>query len=666
MPLQLGVCDYPEHVSREEWLSFPARMKALGLTYVRIGEFAWSKLEPHRDEWHWAWLDEAVDALHAAGLRVVLCTPTATPPAWLIRAHPEILPVDLQGRVREFGSRRHYDYSSDVYWRESARIVEAIARRYGNHPGVAGWQTDNEHGCHDTTRSYSAQALNKFQAWLEEKYENVAALNEAWGTAFWSQEYGAFSEIGLHNLTVTEPNPSHVLDFYRFSSDQLIGYDRMQTAILRAHSPGRWVTHNFMIFFSDFDHYKAAQHLDFVTWDNYPTGMLEFFAPPGTSDDLKTEFARVGHPDFVALNHDIYRGLKQKPFWVMEQQCGQVNWSVYNPLPAPGAVRLWTMQAFAHGAEVVSYFRWQAARGAQELYHSGLLRYDSTPDRGFFEVAALAPKLQQLSDALPPHRVALLHDYESLWAYDVQKHGQNTGYWSQVLHYYGALRELGVDVDVLHPSADLSAYGVIVAPALNIVSQETAAHLETFVRAGAQLLIGCRTGFRQPSGSVWASRAPGPLAELAGVKVKNFDAMRPGLYSRVEAFDTSFQTHTWNESLEIIAADVQVLGTYFEDPLYDEAGVTTRQVGAGSVTYNGVWSEGLLKRLLPILLTRAGVAHDDLPHGVRMTRRGDLVYMQNWTRGGVALELPEGVEMLIGNSLLEPYGVTVYRKGDTR
>ncbi len=663
MPLQLGVCDYPEHVSREEWLTFPARMRALGLTYVRVGEFAWSKLEPHRDEFRWEWLDEAIEALHAEGLRVVLGTPTATPPAWLIRAHPDILPVDAEGRVREFGSRRHYDYSSDTYWRESARIVEALARRYGDHPAVAGWQTDNEHGCHDTTRSYSPQALEKFRAWLEGRYTNVEALNAAWGAAFWSQDYGSFTEVGLPNLTVTEPNPSHVLDFHRFSSDQLIAYDRMQTEILRRCSPGRWVTHNYMIFFSDFDHYKAAEHLDFVTWDNYPTGMLEFFSPPGTSEDVKLEFARTGHPDLIAFNHDLYRGLKGKPFWVMEQQCGQVNWSTYNPLPAPGAVKLWTMQAIAHGADVVMYFRWQAAREAQELYHSGLLRHDATEDRGFHEVQALAPKLELLSDALSAQRVALLHDYESLWAYDVQKHGQNSSYWAQVLHYYTALRELGVDVDIVHPMSDLSAYGLIVAPALQIASSELSMHLEGYVRAGAHLLLGCRSGFRQASGAVsYAPRAPGALAELAGVKVKNFDAMRPGLTSRIEGFDQSFQTHTWNESLEVIAEDVQVLATHFDDPLYDEAAVTSRSVGAGGVTYNGVWSEGLLKRLLPHLLGRAGVPNDELPHGVRLTRRGGLTYAQNWTRGGVALELPEQAQILIGYSLLEPYGVTVYRE----
>jgi beta-galactosidase len=662
MPLQLGVCDYPEHVSREEWLSFPKRMKAFGLTYVRVGEFAWSKLEPQRDQWNFAWLDEAIDALHAEGLRVVLGTPTATPPAWLIRAHPDILPVDHHGRVREFGSRRHYDYSSETYWKESARIVEVLAKRYGNHPGVAGWQTDNEHGCHDTTRSYSPQALAGFRAWLEQKYGSIDKLNEAWGTVFWSQDYTDWNEIGLTNLTVTEPNPSQVLDFYRYSSDQVVAYDRMQTDILRAHSPGRFVTHNFMIFFSDFDHFKAAEHLDFVTWDNYPTGMLEFFAP-WVTEDQKTAFARTGHPDLISFNHDLYRGLKRgKPFWVMEQQCGQVNWATWNPLPAPGAVNLWTLQAMAHGADVVSYFRWQAAREAQELMHSGLLRYDGSEDRGFAEVSSLAPNLEKLSDGEVPSRVALIHDYESLWAYDVQRHGKTATYWGQLMLFYSRLRELGVDVDVVHPSFDLSKYAVVVAPALHMVSDEIAANLTQFVQNGGQLIAGPRTGFRMPTGAVRKSRAPGPLAQTFGVRVKNFDAMRPGLVSRVEAFDQSFETHTWNESLEIVSDGVEVLGTIGTDPMYFEAIVTHRHLGNGGATYVGAWGDGLVRNALEFALRRAGVPHGILEPGLRISRRGGLTYAQNWSHGGMPAPVPDGAEIIIGSPLLEAAGVVVYRE----
>lgn len=660
MPLQLGVCDYPEQVSEQEWLSFPKRMKALGLSYVRVAEFAWSRLEPSSGKYSFDWLDRVIDALHAEGLKVVLCTPTATPPAWLVCAHPEILPVDIEGRVRRFGSRRHYDYSSDVYWQKSARMVEVLAQRYGNHPGVVGWQTDNEHGCHDTTRSYSAAALEKFQAWLERRYVTVEHLNQGWGGAFWSQEYDSFDQVGLPNLTVTEPNPSQVLDFYRFSSDQLIAYDRMQTQILREHSPGRFVTHNFMIFFADFDHYQAAEHLDFVSWDNYPTGMLEM---SGLHEALKTDYARTGHPDLVSFNHDLYRGLKNgKSFWVMEQQCGQVNWAAHNPLPVDGAVKLWTLQAMAHGADAVTYFRWQAARGAQELMQSGLLRFDGTSDRGFLEVQKFEAQLELLNNPPVTSKVVLLHDYQSLWAYDLQKHTVNASYWAQTMQFYSSLRNLGLDVDIRHPGSDLAGYQLVIAPALTIISPETTANLETAVQNGAYLILGARTGFRKPSGGVWESLAPGPLADLAGVRVQNFDALRPGLISRIEAFNQKFATHTWNESLEVIAEDVIVLGRYFDDPLYSQVALTERQVGTGTVMYAGFWSERLLEKLLEHACFRSGIATLSLEKGLRFSRRGGLVYAQNWSRGGIPLDLPENTEFVLGSSLLEPHGVSIYRE----
>ena len=254
----LGVCYYPEHWPRDRWAGYARRMRELGLTYVRIAEFAWSRMEPAEGHFDWAWLDDAVASLHAEGLHVVLCTPTATPPAWLVRAHPEILPVDAQGRVRAFGSRKHYDHASPVYRAHSRRITEAIATRYGEHPAVVGWQTDNEFGCHDTTRSYGPASRDAFRAWLAARHGTLDALNRAWGTVFWSQEYTAWDQIDPPHLTVTDPNPSHVLDFARFASDMVVEFQAEQVAILRRRSPGRWVTHNFMQLFADFDHYRAA------------------------------------------------------------------------------------------------------------------------------------------------------------------------------------------------------------------------------------------------------------------------------------------------------------------------------------------------------------------------------------------------------------------------
>ncbi len=365
----LGVCYYPEHWPESLWADDARRMRAMGIGYVRIGEFAWSRIEPEAGRLELAWLRRALDTLGAAGLKVVLGTPTATPPKWLMDRHPEIAPVDREGRPRGFGSRRHYSFSSDLYWRESARIVEILAREFGTHAAVAGWQTDNEYGCHDTILSWGEADLRAFRDWLRRRYQTPERLNEAWGAVFWSMEVDTFDAIALPHLTVTEPNPAARLDFWRFSSEQVSAYNRMQVEIIRAHSPDRFVTHNFMGFSHDFDHFACAAPLDFASWDSYPIGFVESF--PFTQAE-RLRWARTSHPDIAPFHHDLYRGVGRGRWWVMEQQPGPVNWAPWNAIPRPGQVRLFTWEALAHGAEVVSFFRWRQAPFAQEQMHAGL------------------------------------------------------------------------------------------------------------------------------------------------------------------------------------------------------------------------------------------------------------------------------------------------------
>ena len=324
----LGACYYPEHWPEEWWAKDAQRMRELGIAYVRIGEFAWSRCEPRREEFAWGWLDRAIDALAAAGLKIVLGTPTATPPKWLMDEYPEIQPTDEEGRPRGFGSRRHYTFSSQAYRRESARIVEALAGRYGRHPALVGWQTDNEYGCHGTALSWGAEDLKAFRVWLRQNYQSPEQLNQAWGSAFWSMEVQTFDEVALPNLTVTEPNPAARLDYWRFKSEEVAAYDRMQCEIIRRHSPGRWITHNFMGFFNDFDHWRLADHLDFAAWDSYPIGLVERFP---FSEPERNRWQDTSHPDVAAFHHDLYRGVGRGRFWVMEQQPGPVELGAMEP-----------------------------------------------------------------------------------------------------------------------------------------------------------------------------------------------------------------------------------------------------------------------------------------------------------------------------------------------
>ncbi|MFL5760356.1 MAG: beta-galactosidase [Thermomicrobiales bacterium] len=620
----LGVCYYPEHWPEDRWAGYARQMRELGLAYVRIGEFAWSRMEPTEGKYTWDWLDRAIDILAAEDLKVVLGTPTATPPAWLIRAHPEILPVDAQDRTRNFGSRRHYDFSSDLFMEYADKIVRAMAERYGQHPAVVGWQIDNEFGCHDTARSYTPSARSKFQAWLSDRYETLERLNEAWGNIFWSQEYTAWDQIGLPILTVAQPNPSHVLDFFRYSSDQVVAFMYRQTAILRELSPGRWVTHNFMRLQLDFDHFKAAAPLDFASWDSYPTGSLALSSLPA---EEKPAWARQGHPDQISFNHDLYRGLlKGRSFWVMEQQPGgQINWAPSNPLPLAGAVTLWTAQAWAHGASTVSYFRWRAATVAQELMHAGLLRHDETLDRGGQEIAELT--LAGLPIPEDRAEVVLLHDYESLWAYDAQPHTENASYWEQVQLYYRVLRSLGVDVDIRHPDDDLSGYRVIVAPALQLVDQARADHLSSYA-FDANLVFGPRTGYRTMSGRVHETGQPGPLTPLLGCALLNFDGLMPGMTVTAG----NHVVTTWAENYRLNNAEALV--AYTSGPLAGTPAVAV----AGKVTTIGAWSAWLVQELLEGVLTKAGVATRRMPEGVRVTKRGDVRVWTNFTEDAVSID----------------------------
>ena len=625
--MNLGVCYYPEHWPEKTWQPDAARMKALGLTWVRIGEFAWSRLEPEPGRLEFDWLDRAVDILGNEGLKVVLGTPTATPPKWLIDHYDDVLQVGADGKTRGFGSRRHYCYNSKSYCEETKRIVTLLAERYGGHEAVGAWQTDNEYGCHDTVRCYCSNCRDAFRLWLEEKYGTVDALNEAWWNVFWSMEYRAFDEIELPNLTVTEPNPSHSLDFCRFSSHSVVAYNRFQTGIIRQYS-NQPITHNAMMFFGDFDHFELAKDLDILTWDSYPLGMLETSWLP---TETKGRFMRSGHPDLVSFMHDLYRGAKDKPFWVMEQQPGRVNWAPSNPLPAPGMVRLWSHQAFSHGADVVAYFRWRAARGAQELMHAGLNLHDGSPDRATEEARRVVEELgagEREEGGAVRAPVALLFDYENLWATDLQPHAQGWSYWALLWGYYTALRGFGLDVDITHPRRDLKNYRAVFAPALHLVDDALADHLTAYVQGGGRLVIGPRSGAKTLS-NIAQAPAPGPLSALMGVRIDHIDALRPGSSGEVTHNGERHTYTTWADLLTPTTAEVRA--TYLTNVYEGTAAVTRQELEAGTCTTLGMWgSLALHQALFREVLEAAGLTLLELPEGLRLSRRGRRRYLMNF------------------------------------
>jgi beta-galactosidase len=485
----LGVCYYPEHWPQEQWAEDAARMVETGLTWVRIAEFGWQRMEPAAGTFDWNWLDLAIETLGKAGLKVVLGTPTATPPRWMLEQLPDMLAVDATGNTRKFGSRRHYDFSHVGYRQEARRIAGLMAARYGKNPYIHAWQIDNEYDCHDTTLSYSDAARVGFQDWLAQRYQSTDALNRAWGNVFWSMDYDRFDQIDLPNLTVTEPNPAHVLAFRRYSSDQVVAFNRAQVEEIRKHTDAPLI-HNYMGRITTFDHWAVGADLDIASWDSYPIGFLSDRLE-GT-DKEKQFYLRQGHPDNQAFQHDLYRAVGRGRMWVMEQQPGPVNWAPYNPAPLPGMARLWAHEAFAHGAEAVCYFRWRQAPFAQEQNHAGLLRPDSAPAPALSEATQVAQEIAAMPDVdLGSAPVALVFDYESAWAWDAQPQGADFEMFRLAFAAYRALRRAGLSIDILPPDcADLSAYKLVLAPGLMTLSDPLRAALTTFKGIA---LIGPRT-----------------------------------------------------------------------------------------------------------------------------------------------------------------------------
>lgn len=627
-------CDYyPEQWA--QWLpegearwEIDAQMMAdAGFNVVRLAEFAWGVLEPAQDQFEFSWLDRAIDVLHRHGLKVVLSTPTAAPPPWLLHAHPDITQVTAEGRRQAVGTRREACANHPVYVQRSQVICEQIAQHYAAHPALIGWQTDNEFGCHDSARCYCDHCAAAFRSWLERTYGTIAALNHAWGTAFWGELYADWSHIPIPRRSNAERNPSQMLDFFRFSSDSWRAYHNMQIEILRRNCPDHFVTHNLMGFAPQLNTYDLCEHLDFASWDNYHY----HGATTGT----------------IAATHDHMWGVMRCNFWVIEQQAGPINWSVYNPMPAPDFVRLKTYQAIAHGADGILYFRWRQALAGSEQYHSGLLDHAGRITAGYAEAASIGAELLRLAPVLdatrPQAQVAILLDYDSRWALQLQPHnralradvaddhvslspalrvdrndrreaqpmtgGGHAGW--PFLAPYIALWERNVGVAIVSPDSDLSGYRVVIAPFLTVVRPEVLENLRCVVEAGGTLILGPRTGVKDQTNKLFTSPQPGPLAELTGATVRFTDSLEPER-TNVLRWDQVHNPHRieiglWAEVLDLDGADV--LAHYSQGWYANEPAIALKHHASGGrvITIGCMGGPDLYENLFHWLLPQVHV-----------------------------------------------------------
>ncbi len=649
--LELGVCYYPEQWDPALWRDDAARMVEMGLDWVRIAEFTWGLIEPRRGQFEWDWLDEVIGILGEAGLRIMMCTPTAAPPKWLIDAYPEILPVGGDGRVRGFGSRRHYCFSSDIYLNEARRIATEYALRYGQNPYVRAWQIDNEYNDHDTVLSYSMAARDGFRRWVRDRYGSIETLNQTWGTVFWGAQYSDFDQIELPYALVAQPNPSHALDFMRYSSDRVRLFNKTQVDVLRAHSPGRDITHNFMAGSFEFDHHAVASDLDIVGFDSYPLGNL--LGSP-LSDTDKHRYLRTGAPDYQGFHCDLYRSQGRGRMWVLEQQPGPVDWAERNPSPSDGMIRLWTWAAYAHGAQAVMFFRWRQAKFAQEQFHTALLRSDGSPDQAAIELAQVVEDRAALPEATQDKkaRVAILLDYASIWAAESLPNDDAFPNAQIFRDWYSALRGLGMGLDFVGPEDDMDGYGLIVLPQCMIVSTALAKKLET---SSAKLLIGARSGSMTPDMHSPDTLAPGVLAALTGVRVLRVETLPDLADEAVQMGDAPPLSFTgWRE---IVETDAEVRGHF----------VSRYQNGSPAVirsdraTYLAMTPSGLLlNAILRDVLEWAGLAPCETDRDLRITQRGNLRFAFNF--GNRSLPLPRRGDgrLLLGSDPVAACDIAVW------
>ena len=640
----LGVCYYPEHWPEAWWADDARRMVEAGISNVRIGEFAWSRYEPKRGQFQWGWLDRAIETLGKAGLKVVLGTPTCAPPKWLVDEHPDMVPIDEQGRPRGFGSRRHYTFSSRSYFEESRRIVEILAKRYGQNPYIDGWQTDNEYGCHDTILSWGPEDLKGFRDWLRRTYQSPEQLNDAWGNAFWSMEMQSFDQVSLPNLAVAETNPAARLDFWRFQSEQVVAYNRMQCDIIRAHSPGRWITHNMMGFFNDFDHWAVGDDIDVASWDSYPVGFTERF-PFTEAEHLR--WAESGHPDIAPFFNDLYRAIGRGRFWVMELQPGPVNWASWNPVPKPGMIRVFTWEALAHGAEVVSYFRWRQAVSGQEQMHAGLnLPGSHEWSPGGREACVVGEEIKAIGILPAPSQadVAIVYDYEASWITRAQPQGKDFEFSTLMFRWYGAVRELGIDIDFVRPGASLKDYKLVLVPTMPHVND---AAERAFFDAKGVVLYGPRTGSKTRHHAIPENLAPGPISPLVKARILQVSSLRPGLSNKVKG-EVTGSAIRWQETVETRGA--KALGT-FEN---GEAAL----VEANNHLYLGCWPDDkLLKSVINLVMSKANLITTLLPEGVRLRRRGKYLFAFNY--GNKPWRMPYKGKLALGKRVVAPQDLAI-------
>jgi beta-galactosidase len=663
--MPIGSYYYPEQWPHEYWARDLKKMAEVGFDFTHFGEFAWAFIEPEEGKFDFKWIDEAIDLARSNGIKVIMCTSSPTPPAWLAEKHPEILMVNDMGITMQHGSRQQISWSSPVYRQSVSKMVEAVAKHFANDKRIWGWQLDNEPS-HYGQYDYSPAAQISFRKWLKAKYSTIDNLNKTWGTAFWSLVYSNFDQVRIPNgkELIAQPNPSAVLDFKRFSNDEVNEFLAMQYKILRKYiAPEQWITTNLMPGEPPVDPTKITS-LDFNTYTKYLVA--------GYDKGIGPQGFRMGSSTSIAFSNDLFRSINGTT-GVMELQPGQVNWGKFNPQPMPGVVRMWIWHAFAGGNKFVCNYRFKQPLIGGEQYHYGIIGPDGvTPSTSGLEYIKVIKELKSLKNFYKPNAqipkehaarlTALLYNSDNRWEEDNQPQSNQWSFEKHMMHYYNALKQLGAPVDVITEDKDFSKYPVMVAPSYQLLDANLVARWTKYVENGGHLVITTRTGQKNRDAKLWEMKFAEPIYKLIGGKISFYDLLPDTVFGTIKM---NRKNYKWNNWADIITPDpgTEVWARYTNQYYAGRAAVMSRKLGKGTVTYIGPDTDdgSLEKAVLQKVYQRAGIAVRNLPDGVMLEWRDGFWVGVNYSPKPYTVPLSAKDKILIGTQILKPADVIVWQ-----
>jgi beta-galactosidase len=659
--MTIGVYYYPEHWPQGQWDRDFARMEEMGFEFVHMAEFAWAMMEPEEGKFDFAWLDKAVELAARHHLRVILCTPTPCPPAWMGEKYPETFLVGTDGRRREHGSRGNNALADPTYLRLSERVITEMARRYGRTPAVWGWQLDNEPIAQP---DYSPSAQQAFRKWLQARYQTIDRLNKEWGTAFWSLTYNHFGQIAIPNPTYLYGiNPHAMLDFRRFTADQTGKFLNWQAALLRRHTlPSQWITTNYITTIGSADPRRSTD-LDFISFTLYPVS---------GGHNLGDDGFRLGWQQGMAFGNAFYKSFKGAT-GVMELQPGQVNWANINPQPMPGVVRMWLWHAFAGGSSFACTYRFRQPLYGSEQYHYGIVRTDGvTPSPGGLEYQQVIKEMRTLraqydASAKPPaaytaRRTGILWNHENLWNINEQKQTALWDTWGHMFRYLEGAKAIGAPVEVISEANDFSRYPVLIAPAYQLLDEELVRKWTRYAEQGGHLVLTCRTGQKKRNGQLWEARWAEPIYSLIGAEVSFFDLLPGDTTGEVRMQTATYPWQVWADVLKPLAG-TESLAQYTNQFYVGQSSVTYRKLGKGSVTYIGVHTKDgrLEKEVLREVYKRAGIHTENYPEGIYVEWRDGFYVAVNYSSRPAEIALAKNANIILGSQPLKPAEVLIWK-----